>query len=692
MTGIGAGLITTGVTFAVASAVTGVGIPVSAMALGAVAASIIGCAVGVYIANNFTQVKYSTPPSYTNVLTVDQEVFQQILNGVVGSQNYVIGLYNNMGDLVKGFQYDVAKIVAVNLGNPYGFQSALSEYIQNSVTVMQNALNNLANVLQNGATLLASFFESIGNVVGGFSGNGMLFFQPGNAIGGVITATLDTPVGQFTIPLGLALKVNTLAPVCNSTPLNYAYDFYFGSGTPSQFCASSAISNPAYYQYNQPAVVIFLLANPQTLGGFSLTYNVTFSDGSTYSLSTNPNSWGNVSQMTVSPNNWYGIFPAIFNTIYYLAGMSPGNWCLNNVCSNMTFNCNSATGKCTNVNVVVPVNAPQNPIVDLSPIVAIVSTYANALNSLDQYGQALYNLYTELGLTPEQALGQLGVLNVSILQPLCSMASSAYNDLMLQLSIIYKTFSNLVNTPNSIQPSHAVASGAWLKVNSAVINGSQYQGTTYLAFDQPRVVIPAGQNYTYKGTVIVYNDATGGTILVNPTINLPVTGYYVFYMDVWYQGGTCQFVPVTSWKTLSPLPFGTQTGVGYVWNVNNVITVSTSPVSNNGFVTLGNVTNSSNPYPVTATASPEVVYVPYNVAFAVYTPQGLATIPAKSYQAPNVGEILSLIILASIAFGFALGYPKTRQYMATQAKKAGSYVYTKARQAWQTVGVRRRRS
>ncbi len=507
--------------------------------------------------------------------------------------------------------------------------------------------------------------------------NGTWYFaQPSNAIGGVIYATLQTPVGQFNVPIGISIKYTTLVTQCGDGIQNGGIGWVSQSSPPSQFCATPT-GTPALWTYTPPAYVRILFVNPNSLSAYPVVLNEQYADGTSGQLSLVPTSWGNVNLYVFNSQVYYGFIPLLFYgalvkwaitnnstvNLYSFGGTNGQGQVVYNQVQFTTQSTNANSYFALNFWVPVTNLSNPTPVIDLSPLIAVVYSYAQGVESVSQYAQALYNLYTQLGLTPQQAIETLGVMNVSILQPLCNVSPDMYNDMMLQLSIVYSTLGYLANSPKNIVPLHAVVSGQWLKVDSPIINGTQYQGTTYLAFDQPRVVLPCGTSQ-YKGTVIVYNPNTGGTILVNPTITLQCLGYQVFYSDLWFSQGQCHRVPVTQFMTLSAKnkPYGA--GYGYVWNVTQTVTVSTTPVTNNGFVTQGYQTDSDQPYPVTTTASPTVVYMPYNVAYAVFTPAGLQSISVPSSTASNkLGAlIVAGVLVAGIIAGVVAGNPEYRQW------------------------------
>ena len=609
--GLGAGLMATGV----ALLIPGLDIPAAAIITGVVVSALVGCVAGGYFSLTLKNTMYQAGTTTPEIVIGDESLFNQVLNGLTQSVNVLEVVYNYANDISKGFEYDVARIVARDLGNEYQLETDLQTYIQDNVIALQNALNSIYQNLKATAEIYTAFLQAIPQNVLQYNSVsvGTVTVQTIQATPGVAYVVYNGQNGTYKIPIGFALNVS----------INYT-----SAGIPQSFSTT----------------IVFMFAQQNVVGNFGSVYVDIFTSSG---VQTTQLSLNNLMYEVVNSSTVYGVLPVI---MYAIAGSGtfPG---VSN--SPNFYNPNNVSSLQSNY-IIVPVSNSNSttPIVDLTPLILITEVYDSLLTSVTQYAQALYQLYTQLGLTPQQALASLGVLNVSLMQPLCGTSKDMYNDLMLQLTIAWNTLSNLSKNIPSVPQVVFPVYGQWLKVYAPTINGNPYSGTIYLAFDRPQVVIPAGENFTYKGAVMVYNPSDGsGTILVNPTLYIPGSGYYVWRADLWYYNGKCHRVPVTIFQSLTPQ------GTGFILSVNQLTTLTGSMTEPGWSIGQSGTAPNSSPESIQVNeGSNTVYYLPYNVAYAVYTPQGLSSIQTTTTTKPNVASLiaLALILGAGVAGGIYL--------------------------------------
>ena len=601
--GLGSGLLATGTLMLI----PGIDVGAGAILTGVLISAIVGCVAGTYFSLTLKNTSYQVGITTAEYVQGDESLFNQVLNGVTQSANVFNVLYNFAQDISKGFEYDVARIVARDLDNPYQLNVDLETYIQDNVQALQNALNTIYQNFLSTAQIYTAFLQAI----------------PPNSLQYDSTSTGTVTITSWTVQPGVAYVIFNGQNGTYKIPIGFALNMsinYYSGGT------SQSLNT----------VIIVIFAQTSVVGSFGSIYVDTYTSSgvttSSYSLS-------NTMYEVVGSSYTYGVLPMI---LYATSGSGsfPG------VSNAPYFNNPNSIGADQGNYIMVPVASTnsETPIVDITPILLITKTYDSLLTSVDTYAQALYQLYTELGLTPQQALASLGLLNVSLMQPLCTPSSEMFNDMMLQLSIAWNTLSalakNIPNVPQMVFPVY----GQWLKVTNATINGSQFSGPVYLAFDRPQVVIPAGTSYTYNGSVMVYNPADQtGNILVNPTLYLPGRGYYVWRADLWFYQGQCHRVPVTVFVNIVP------PGYGFILSVTQMVTLSGSITEPGWSVNQSGDAPNSNPQNIQINeGSNTVYYLPYNVAYAVYTPQGLSSISVSKTTQTNVQSLMALALLLGL--------------------------------------------
>ena len=602
--------------------IPGLDIPAAAIITGVIVSALVGCVAGGYFSLTMKNATYQAGTTTPEIVAGDESLFNQVLNGLTQSVNVLEVVYNYANDISKGFEYDVARIVARDLGNEYQLETDLQTYIQDNVIALQNALNSIYQNLKATAEIYTAFLQAIpqGALVYNSQAIGQVTVQQITATPGVAYVVYNGQNGTYKVPIGFALNV-TITSNASTGPVTYLIIFNF-------------VQVNVVQQFQYVYVDLFTSSGVSTQ---QLPTNY---------LSTSSSSGTNdLYYEVVSSSYVYGVLPII---MYAVAGTGTFQGVQGS--ADIIY----PGGYPSSTYFIVPVQSPSSttPIVDLTPLVLITEVYDSLLSSLTQYAQALYQLYTELGLTPQQALASLGVLNVSLMQPLCGTSKDMYNDLMLQLTIAWNTLSNLSKNIPSVPQVVFPVYGQWLKVQGPTINGNPYSGTMYLAFDRPQVVIPAGENFTYKGAVMVYNPSDGsGTILVNPTLYIPGSGYYVWRADLWYYNGQCHRVPVTVFQSLTP------PGTGFILSVNQLTTLTGSMTEPGWSIGQSGTAPNSSPESIQVNeGSNTVYYLPYNVAYAVYTPQGLSSIQVTTTTKPSVASLiaLALILGAGIAGGIYL--------------------------------------
>ena len=650
--GIGTDLLVTGV----ALMIPGLDIPASAIIAGAIVSAIVGCVAGGYFSLVMKNTTYQTGTTTAEIVEGDEALFNQVLNGLTQSVNILNVVNNYMSDISKGFEFDVAHIVARDLDNEYQLEIDLNTYIQDNVTAIQNALNSIYQNILAAAQIYAAFIQSIPQGVLYYNSNsvGQVYVKQISATPGVAYILYQGQNGTYKVPIGFALNVTVW-----TTNMSSANTYLF----------------------------IFDFVQINTVTQFSYVYVdlYTSSGVTTQSLATNLLSTSNAGTNTndlfyevVSSNTVYGVLPMV---LYAAAGSGtfPGVQGSPDIIY--------PGGETSSTYFVIPVQSSSStsPIVDLTPLLLITEVYDSLLSSVTQYAQSLYQLYTQLGLTPQQALASLGVLNVSLLQPLCLASQNMYNDMMLQLSIAWNSLSALAKNIPSVPKIAFPVYGQWLKVTNPTINGSQFSGPIYLAFDRPQVVIPAGRSVTYDGAVMVFNPADQtGNIIINPTLYLPGNGYFVWRADLWFYQGQCHRVPVTQFVSLTP------SGTGFILSVNQVVTLTGSMTEPGWSVNQNGTASNSNPVNIQINeGSNTVYYLPYNVAYAVYTPQGLSPIQTTTTTKPNVSSLiaLALILGVGVAGGIYLERKTGVSYKVESGARAvyrtGQRVYRATRTGYQ---------
>ena len=636
--GLGAGLMATGVLLAI----PGVDIGAAAVLTGVLVSAVVGCVAGGYFTLTLKNATYQTGTQTPDFVIGDESLFNQVLNGLTQSVNVINVVYNYAQEISKGFEYDVARIVARDLGNEYQLETDLQTYIQDNVIAYQNALNSIYQNFKATAEIYTAFLQAIPQNALQYDSEsvGTVTVQSMVVTPGVVYVLYNGQNGTYKIPIGFALNLN----------INYT------SGGISQSLSTT---------------IVFMFAQQNVVSNFGSVYVDTFTSSG---VQTTRLSLSNLMYEVVSGSTVYGVLPVI---MYAIAGSGtfPG---VSN--SPNFYNPNNVYSLQGNY-IVVPVSSSNSttPIVDLTPLILVTEEFDSLLSSVNQYAQALYQLYTQLGLTPQQALASLGVLNVSLMQPLCGTSQEMYSDLMLQLTIAWNTLSNLSkNIPNVPQVVFPVY-GQWLKVQGPTINGNPYSGTIYLAFDRPQVVIPAGQDYTYKGAVMVYNPSDGsGNILVDPTLYIPGTGYYVWRSDLWYYNGQCHRVPVTVFKNLTP------SGTGFILSVSQLTTLTGTTNEPGWSIGQSGTAPNSNPQTIQVNEGTDTVYyLPYNVAYAVYTPQGLSSINVSSTTSHNISTLIGIALL--LGLGVAGGiYLERKTGVSYKVEKGARAVYRGGQRVYRT--------
>ncbi|AZI75976.1 hypothetical protein SBV1_gp27 [Sulfolobales Beppu virus 1] len=648
--------------------------PPTAVAIGGLlAGAFIGCVVFTLFNNATPQLPVS---EIISLIGYDESEFLDLTRLYVDIYNGLTQIYNNFNIIAKGLQTVIAFIVASLINYPWNYVAqAITNYIDTDLipqllnaydSFVQNFINGLtsyAYVLQTAFQNVTLTYQSSGGSFSVVSVYPLLF-----------TKTVTVGTAQVEVPMGFAIALRTKGQVIigqnvgggviyDTNPTFYmVYMFDFVDDIFSLNIYQLNL-NGNKVPFTMPSSYSVLLVEAPFFEGvlpmsFAVWQNlINFYNGIVNTNGTQVdyvvvNSSYTVEEGFLPPGNVCTANGAVPNTpnIFVVQTLVQGANSLylyfigNNVNNTLPGLLGSKSGNCPGYS-----QLQQYDFGDV--LYNILNFYNSILDTALAYGYELYNKW--YGSNPQTLLQQLSYLDISLNIPDCnpSLLFNSLNETVLSL-----LFDNTINGTLSQQTTVPFVP-VW-SFGDITVNGQQFE-SVYFQFFTQNLVIPANTNVTVPGGII-YDPSTESIYIIPYGATVSTPNNIIWRLDVWEKNsGLCYFAPVTDFANLdSQTPNGY---FGYILNTQNTIVISPNQnLQFSGWV--------SSIYYDSDTANPQtldivngnytITYIPYNLAYAVISNQGLtqtvtqSTVVSKSSS--NILIIIAIIVIV-LVIGIIIG-------------------------------------